>query len=231
MTTSADTSWELTRNQLIEAAYRKLGVPGEDNTLSTAQYTDGAQALNSVVALLNADGMPLWKRTTSTQTPSASSQVYTLSTAIKIAQVSLYDTTSGVRYDILQKSLYDFNRLPQSSIGVPVNYTWQPAIQGGTVSIWPLTSDTGTIANKTIKIVYQKEFDGFTASGETLDFPQHWHQAIIYMLAVSLAPEVGFGLQDRQALAQEAAVYKKIASDYGDEDGSLMFQPEIWGRW
>lgn len=226
MTTSADTSWELTRNQIIEAAYRKLGVPGEDNTLSTAQYNDGAQALNSIVALLNADGMPLWKRTTTSVVPSTTSQVYTLNNAIKIAQVSLYDITSGTKYDLPQKSLYDFNRLPQGAVGVPVNYTFAPAIQGGTVSIWPLTSDSGTVTNKRIYIVYQKEFDGFTASGETLDFPQHWHQAIIYELALSLAPEVGLGIQDRQELRSQANTFRQIASGYGDEDGSIYFAPD-----
>lgn len=228
MTTSSNTSWELTRNQIIEAAYRKLGVPGEDNTLSTSQYNDGAQALNSVVALLNADGMPLWKRTTTNVVPSTTSQVYTLTDAIKVAQVSLYDITSGVKYDLGQKSLYDFNRLPQGAVGVPVNYTFAPAIQGGTVSIWPLTSDSGTVTNKRIYIVYQKEFDGFTASGETLDFPQHWHQAIIYELALSLAPEVGLGLQDRQELRGQANTFRQIASQYGDEDGSIYFAPDRW---
>jgi len=225
MTTSSNTSWELTRNQLIESAYRKLGVPGEDNTLSSTQYDDGATALNAVIALLNTDGMPLWKRTTVIKTPSATPQAYYITDAIKVLQVSLYDTTSGVKYDLPEKSLYDFNRLPQGQVSVPVNYTWQPSLQGGTVQIWPLTSDTGTVASKQIHIVYQKEFDGFTASTETPDFPQHWQQAIIYMLAVALAPEVGFGIADRKSLMEEAAVYKKMASDYGDEDGSFYIQP------
>ena len=225
MSTSGITSWELSRNGLIEAAYRKLGIPGEGNTLSTIQYTDGLEALNSVIALAQTDGMPLWKRITSSQTPSTTSQVYTLANAVKIAAVFLRDT-DGVQYELPNKSLYDFMKLPRSSVGVPVCWTWAPAIEGGTVSIWPLTSDSSTVSTKTIQIVYQKEFDGFgSTTTDTPDFPSYWNPALVYKTAVLLAPESGISLEDRKALMQESAMYWKQASDYGDEDGSLFIQP------
>lgn len=226
MTTSTYTAWELNRNELVEAAYRKIGLPGEGNTLSTEQYNDGVEALNGVVALAVTDGMPLWKRTTSSQTPSASSQVYTLANAVKIAGVFLRDT-NGVQYELKEKSLYDFMRLPRSSVGVPVHWTWQPAIEGGTVSIWPLTSDSSTISTKTIQIVYQKEFEGFDATTtDTPDFPSFWSLGLIYKTAVLLAPENGVPLEDRKLLVAEANNYWKLASDYGDEGGSVYVQPE-----
>jgi hypothetical protein len=225
MALSGNTSWTLNRNQIIESAYRKLGVPGEDNTLSTAQYDDGAVALNAVIAMLNADGMPLWKRSTTDFVPSTTSQVYYIADVLKVKQVSLVDS-GGVRWDLTEKSLYDFNRLPHGAIGTPVNYTFQPWAQGGNVSIWPLTSDAGTVGTKTIQVIWQDEFDGVFTASDNIDFPQHWMQAIIYLLAVALAPEVGFGIQDRQALAAEAKAYKDMASGYGDEDGSFYMQPQ-----
>lgn len=225
MTTSGSTSWELTRDQIIERAYAKLGIPGEGNTLSTTQVTDGAIALNSVIALAVTDGMPLWKRITESLTPSASSQIYTLSNAIKVVAVFVRDT-DGIQYEIKEKSLYDFLNLPRSNNGVPVHWTFQPSIQGGTISFWPLTSDSSTVARKTLQVIYQKEFDSFTASGETPDFPAYWIPALIYKTAVMLAPEVGLPLQDRMELKQQAKEYWDMASDQGDEDGSFYIQPE-----
>lgn len=226
MATSGNTSWELNRNDLIEAAYRKIGIPGEDNTLSTTQYADGNEALNAVISLAVTDGMPLWKRTSVTLTPSTTSQVYTLSNAVKLAQVVLRDTSGGTQYDLIQKSFYDFNRLPQGSIGTPVHYKFEPGIENGTLSIWPLTSDSGTVANKQIIAVYQKEFDGFTTTTtDTLDFPSYWSLGIIYRTAVILAPEHGVPLNDRTKLQQEAEMFWKQAKDYSDEDGSLFIQP------
>lgn len=225
MATSDVTSWELNRNEFIEAAYRKLGVPGEGNTLSTAQYEDGLEALNSAIALAQTDGMSLWKRTTSSQTPSTTSQVYTLANAVKIAAVFLRDT-DGTQYELEHKSLYDFMRLPRGSVGVPVHWTWAPSIEGGTVSIWPLTSDSTTVSTKTIQIVYQKEFDGFsTTTTHTADFPAYWNAALVYRTAILLAPEVGVSLEDRKDLKNDAAALWKAATDYGDEDGSLYIQP------
>lgn len=224
MTTSGNTSFELTRDQLITRAYAKIGIPGEDNTLSTAQISDGAEALNSVIALAVADGMPLWKRTVQTVATSTTSQVYTINAAVKIAAVFIFDS-GGSRWELINKSLYDFDRLPTNNPGVPVHWTWQPTISGSTVSIWPLTSDAGTVSTKTLGIIYQKKYDGFTASGETMDFPAYWTSAIVYKTAQLLAPEHGVPLEDRKLLMTEAANYWKQASDYGDEDGSLYIQP------
>lgn len=225
MSTSGNTSWELTRDQLVVRAFAKLGIPGEDNSLSTEQSSAGQEALNAVISLAVTDGMPLWKRTTEQVIPSISSQVYTVSNAVKITAVYIRDT-SGTQYELINKSLYDFMRLPRGSTGIPVHWTWQTNIQGASVSIWPLTSDASTVSSKTLQIVYQKEFDGFTASGETLDFPSYWTPAIIYQTALMLAPEYGLPLQDRQQLKAEAQGYWAQASSYGDEGGSLFIQPE-----
>lgn len=225
MTTSGNISWELTRDQLVIRAYAKLGIPGEDNTLTALQLADGVEALNSVVATAVTDGMPLWKRETISLTPSTTSQIYSVNDAVKIANVYLRDS-AGVQYKINQKSLYDFMQLPRNSIGIPVHWTWAQGLQGGNLSIWPLTSDSTTVATKTLQVVYQAEFDGFTAAGETLDFPAYWTNAIIYKTASILAPEQGLPLPDRQQLMKEAETYWKQASDYGDEDGSMLIQPE-----
>lgn len=226
MATSGNTSWELDRNGLIEASYRKLGIPGEGNTLSSVQYADGLVALNSAITLAMLDGMPLWKRLTSTQTPSTTSQVYTITNAVKIAAVILRDV-SGVQYELGNKSLYDFVKLPRSSSGVPVHWTAQPTINDITVSIWPPTSDSTTVSNKFIDIVYQKKFDNFTSTTtDTLDFPSYWTTALVYKTAQLLAPENGIPLEDRKLLAAETKEAWDMASDWGDEDGSLYIQPE-----
>lgn len=225
MTTSNNTSWDATRNQIIEGALRKIGRLQEGQTPSTSEYTDSAFALNGIISLLATDGMPLWKRV-SLPVALTATQVYTIPSAVKVTQVVLRNV-SGTQYDLIHKSLYDFNRLPVGSENpaTPVHYTYQPKIQDGTLTIWP-QPDTGSITNYSLVVVYQKEFDGFFTSTETPDFPSYWIQPIIYQLAVVLAPEYGLPLQDRQQLMKEAQMYKDMASGYSDEDGSLYFAPD-----
>jgi len=230
MATSGNTSWELTRDEIVEMAYAKLGIPGEDNSLSAIQITKGVQALNAVIALLQTEGMPLWKRTTQVFAPSVTSQIYTLAAGVKLTQLVLKDNTGGSQYDLIEKSLYDFNRLPSASIGTPVHYTYQPTLGTGTLSIWPYTSDTSTVANKSIMAIYQKKFDGFFASGETPDFPSYWILPIVYKTALVLAPDTGLPLNDRQQLKAELKDMIDMANGYGDEDGSLYIQPDYMGK-
>lgn len=226
MATSGNISWELNRNQIIEMAYAKLGIPGEGNTLTATQYSDGTTALNAVLALAVTDGMPLWKRTTTMQTPSASTQAFTLNGAVKVVFVGLRDTTSGVQYELEPKSLYDFYRLPYNTQGVPVNYAFEPSISGGTLRIWPNKADSGSVANKQFVIIYQKEFDGFTTTTtDTLDMPPWWTLGIAYKTAQVLAPDNGIPVDERNKLAQEANDFWRMASNYGDEEGSLFLQP------
>lgn len=231
MSTSGNTSWALTRDSIVNSAYRKLGYLAQGQTLDAEPLANGVEALNAVVSLLVTDGMPLWKRTTQTFALNGTSQVYTIPASIKLAQVVLVDTTGGTQYDIIEKSLYDFNRLPNNSgPGIPVHYTYQPTLTDGTLSLWPQASDAGTIAQKQLQVVFQKDFDGFFSASDSLDFPAYWTQAIIYALAVTLAPETGLPLNDRGTLKKEADEYKKLASDYGDEDGSLYLSPDYIGR-
>lgn len=229
MTTSATTTWELTRDEIISATLRKLGVLAEGQTASTEQITYGAQALNSLITLFQTKGMPLWKRTVQTVPLVLGQTTYSITEVVKVPQVVLLFTNGATQYELIEKSLYDFNQLPSGTgnTGTPVHYYFQPGLANGTLGIWP-APDAGTVANNSLRVVKQKKFDGFFSAGETPDFPSYFTDALIYTLAVRLAPEYGVPLQDRQALRSEADEYTKAAFDYGDEDGSLYLQPDMF---
>lgn len=231
MPTSGITNWELTLQQAIERAYAKLGIPGEGNSLSVTQLADGATAFNMAIQLAITEGMPLWKRTVQDETPSVTSQTYTIADASKITAVYIEDT-GGTQYELKHKSLYDFMRLPTDAIGVPVHWTFAQAIQGYAVSFWPLTSDAATVSEKTLHIIYQKEIENANGSSlsDTFDFPAYWLTALVYRAAVLLAPEHGVPLQDRGMLIKETDAYWDQAKGYDDEDGSLYIQPSPWMR-
>jgi hypothetical protein len=222
MATSGNTSWELQRDDIIKAALRKIGVLAAGQTPSTEDTTNATQALNGIVQLFATDGMPLWKRTEVPVTLVDGQQDYTLSNALKLHQVVLQYTGGTTSYELIWKSLYDFNNLPTDEGGVPVHYTFTPNIQDGTLKIWP-TPDATTASNYSVTAVFQKEFDGFITATDTPDFPPYWTDALTYALAVRLAPEYGTPLADRNLMIKEAEMYRKMASDFGDDNGSIFF--------
>lgn len=224
MATSGNTSWELQRDEIIKSALRKVGALAKGQTPSAEDYTDATTALNSLIQTLSTNGMPLWKRIEIELTPVLNQTSYSIATDLKVVQVYLSDNTSGTLFELTPKSLYDINRMPSSTTGQAVHYYLDYSLNTTDVVIWP-KPDQGMVDNKKINVVYQKEFDGFITSTDTPDFPTYWTDALIYSLAVRIAPEYGLPLQDRQLLKEEAKMYIEAAEGYGDEDVSWFFQP------
>lgn len=225
MTTSAVTNWELTKNTIIESALRKCQVLAKGQTPDAEDYADCGEALNALLQTLGTEGMPLWKRVEQSIPLVAGTSEYTVANALKIAQIVVQDTTV---IELTKKSLYDLNMLPLNTSGYPIHYALLPELEDIGFRVWP-TPDTGTAATKTLKVVFQKEYDSFNAAGDTPDFPAYWTEAIIYGLATRIAPEYGVPLQDRQVLMQEYMQVKNAAEGYMGEDGSLYFSPD-WRR-
>ena len=227
MTTSSTYTYQLTRNQIIESALRKLGVIAEGQSPSAQNYTDGAMALNTVIAQLKSIGMPLWARSEYTFTPIAATYTIgtgmTLNTPFPVKLLQAIRIDNGARVPMEIESRENFNIFPGNSTGTPLKVNYQPYINYGVVSFWPTPTSSNTA---TVTLVYQRPFQYFTASTETMDFPEEWYNAIIYHLAVRLAPEWGVPLPDRQMLMQEAKTYTEDALMTGQEDASFYLAPE-----
>lgn len=235
MSTSGTTTWKLNRNELISAALRKLGVLSGGSSPETYQITDGTQALNALVKGLQTDGMPVWAIKTYSFTTVAGDPDYpigvgqTLNTAkpLKIFQAwrnqdSMY---SNVPMNIYTNYNYDLLPLANSS-GTPVNLYYQPMRDSGMINLWPKPIDSTT----TISIRYQAPFEDMTGATDDLDFPSEWTEAVIYLLAVRLAPEYGLPILDRQQLKKEADELHAQAMMFGTEEGSFFFQPDTAGQ-
>jgi len=227
MTTSSSYTNQLTRDQILTAALRKLGVVAEGQTPSASNLADGQIALNAAIGQLRALGMPLWARSEYTFTPTTN--VYTIGTGMTLDTVfpvrllQAFRTESNAKIPMELVARQDYNILPTTSGGSPLKVNYQPFINYGTVSIWPTPSSTNTA---TVTLVYQRPFQYFTAGTETADFPEEWLLPLIYTTAVLLAPEWGVPLPDRTALKSEAKDYIETATMTGQEDASFFIAPE-----
>lgn len=236
MATSGVTTYQQTRNQIIAAALRKIGVLAQGQTPTTEDYNNGAEALNMLIAEFRALGMPLWKRTQYSFSPTLSTSSYnigsgyTLNTAYPLKMLEAWrqdsSTSSRIPMDIIANA--NFNLLPSNSSGTPIQLTYQPKNNYGVLKLWP-TPDSGA-TSATIYLVYQAPFEYFSASTETMDFPEEWYNALVYGLAVRMAPEWGVPLNDRQLLMKESEMFLQRVLSFGEEDGSLFFQPAR-NRW
>lgn len=232
MATSGITTNQLTRNQFIEAALRTLGVLAIDQTPSATEYTNANIKLNALVGEFRTKGLNVWQRTTYTMSLVNGTSSYTigsgqtLNTAypLHILQAVRIDSAQGTRISMEVVADYNYNLLPANSSGVPIQVNYQPRVNQGTVKLWP-TPDAYAASNVSVQLTYLRPIEYFNSSSDTADFPEEWVSAIIYGLAVRMAPEYGLPLQDRQLLMKEADNYLKLAEDNAFEDASLFFQP------
>lgn len=234
MATSGSTNWSLNRDQVITGALRKLMVLPSGGTPSTAQTNDASDALNAIVKAFQADGMPLWKITstsftvvngTSSYTVGPSQTINTIGKPLRVIQ-AFYTPSGGNNTPMNVYNRYDFNQLPTSnSSGLPVNLYYQPLNTTGVIKLWPTPSDNTTV----VTFNYQTPFEDMDAASNDFDFPSEWIQALIYNLAWSLCPEYGIPPTDRAILAKEAKEWYEMALSMGSEEGSFYIKPDWSG--
>lgn len=227
--TSGISYYQLTRDQLCTASLRKLGVIAQGQTPSTEDITNASMAMNMAIAELRAIGMPLWKRTSYTWTPTTGS--YTIGNGmtidtpapLRVYQAYRVDSGSTSKIPVAIISNVDYNYLPTSTGSPPLKLNYDPKINWGRINLWPVPDSSNTAS---VTLVYQVPFDYFDISSDTMDLPEEWYNAVVYKTAVLLAPEWGIPLQDRQLLIKEMQMYIDSAATVSQEDGSIFFMPE-----
>jgi hypothetical protein len=227
MTTSGITTYQLNRDQIVTASLRKLGVIAVGQTPDAEAIANAAQALNAAIAELRGMGMPLWSRFEYTFTPTTNVYTigngYTLNTPYPLRVLQAFRTSGNIKIPMDIESLEDFNKLPVNTGAAPIKLSYSPSINFGTLKFWPTPPSTNIEA---VTIVYQKPFEYFNTQYDTMAFPEEWYNALIYKLAVLLAPEWGIPLPDRRELKQELETYLSNALANGQEDGSFFFSPD-----
>lgn len=237
MAISGNASWNMNRDAIVNAAYRKIGVAVDGNTATPTQLTNAQEALNNIVFSLYAQGMPVWAMTT-TSFPLIQGQVaypvglgsgtgnLNIQAPLKIVQGWSRDNISNTDIPLNIYTQYNYNLLSTKiNQGYPVHLWYQPLNQAGTITLWP-APDQYSQTNRTVFFVYQKAFDEFDAGTDTPDFPQVWLEPLIYSLAHRLAPEFGLPLAEQDKLNETANALIANALSFGTEEGSFFIQPD-----
>jgi hypothetical protein len=210
MATSGDTIYELTRDNIIAAAMRKCGALSKGQSPDSEDLTNGMQALNALMASWQGLGLTIWKQTELTVTLTTSQRDYTigigqttnLNYPLYIETAWLFTTATGDKRELDIRSRSDFQQLNSSTTGTPTAVSYIPQVNKGFLSVWPKPDSTASSAY-TIRLITKTVFEGFNSASETPDFPQEYQLALIYGLAVLIAPEFGVPLADRDMLTKE----------------------------
>jgi len=234
--TSGTTTFSVTRDDIIKGALRKIGVVAQGELPTADQTTEAAFALNLMVKAWEADGMPLWALRTTPIPLVSGKTTYTVGPVgdvitdkpLKVLQ-AWNRSTSNIDIPMRLLTKQEYNILGnKSTSGKPIQLYYEPRLTDGVVSLFP-TPAAADVLESTIYIVYQRPYEDFNIATDAPDFPQEWYDAVLYGLAVRLAPEYGVPIDQRQVLGREAADIKAAAMSFGTEEGSMYFMVERRG--
>jgi hypothetical protein len=240
MATSNSYDWTSTRNEIISAAFRKIGAMSDLETATDPAFAGrlaaGIAALNPMIKAFMAHGMLVWcdEGIAVNMSEWAVQATITLSDVIgykplKIIGVLRRDLSSGTDVPMRIETRGDFFDIPnKEQTGTPLAIHYRPHAYINNVTIWPIP-DSYWQTNGQVVFRAQRPLQDFDSATDEPDFPVEWHEALIYNLAVRLAPEYGLAGMDRQTLKQEAKEALDLALSFDQEEGSLYIRPAY--RW
>lgn len=224
MATSFSTTWEMSANEIVAASLRKLQAVAKGQVPDAEDYQFGLQALNGLISLLVTEGLTVWSRETSIVPLETNISIYSVPSISEVVGVYIRNSSGNSQYPLNPTPYNDFLYLAPAHTGVPTAFTTYQDLQTKYVQIWPKPDATASAEYQLIT-VFQRKYFNVTDGTQTLDFPSYWELAIIYGLAVLLAPEYGVPPNDLKALAEQSEKYKQQALDYSNEDQSVFIHP------
>jgi hypothetical protein len=176
----------MTVQELIDSAFRKIGVISSGQSASTEENTDALRTLNQLVDSWSAQGVPIFEitRTTVTMTGAAAYALPARPTKIRAASVI---TAAGLQMPARVILAEEWASIPDKTrTGLFAEVLFFDA--GFPTSNVYLTPKPGA---GSLELQSYFPIDQFATAGETVAFPPGYERSLVAALAVDLAPEYG----------------------------------------
>lgn len=163
---------------------------------------------------------------TLTSAAASGNRIYTYTTALNrpvdISQIRLRND-SNIDRVLTKLSREDYFSIPnKDTVGVPSQYYYDPQLSSAFIYLWPKPNSV----DQRLKITYTRPLEDMDASTNNPDFPQEWLLAIVYNLAVLLAPAYGKETKVQGGLGQMASFALQTAKSFDIDTGSVFIVPE-----
>lgn len=235
-----------TAYHIIAGAFNKLGQLGETESLTSYQIAKGVSNLISMAQAFTSYGLPPWNLAThsiplnlfaSDATLVVGSSglslvpAYSAFTHYPVKINAAWRQKDGVRQEVKVLSRKDFIGQPNRTFSSAPDYLiWEPmTYRRIQLSLYPLISSEWSSGTLVVDYQYNDTPNDYTTpTTQYPDYPDYWEEALIYNLAVRLAPEYGLSLEDRNILKQEANQALELAlSNSTNDSESIYIQPIV----
>lgn len=235
-----------TAKQLIDAALGHIRAVDPDGAITptTTMETNALVSLNQLVLHLQSLGMQVWCIKNASLSLVASTNNYTLGPSgdlniqrpQTVMQAWLHNTsanTDPIPLQIIDRETYNrFTSKATTGTPIAVFYDRQYDLPGansgasakGKLYVYP-TPDSTIASTYSMSIVYTRPIQDFSATSDSLDFPQEWYLALTWKLADLLCPSFGVPVMywDRIGSRAESFLHDQVGWD--SETDSIQIVP------
>ena len=212
-----------TRNDIITRALRITGVVADEGDPTPKQMKDGAQALESLVKWLQAEGTQLWTIEDRTLTLVVGQGAYTttdllVNDMLVVMNGRIVDS-NGYAYGtgIVEEHIFRNVSQPSKS-GRPEMVNVELRASTPTFNFWPVPDLAYTWQYKVVRKL--ADFDNAVGTPE---MPQRWYDPLVYTLAANLADEYQLPLTERSFLAAKAKSMREIAANLDSDPADMIY--------
>ena len=178
--------------QLVTSSLRKLGAVAAGEALDADEQSDALAALNQILESWNLKGLALFRRENAAYTLVPSQQAYSVGSgadfdgARPITLHSAFVTRGGIDYPLAVLTQAQWNDILQKSTQseIPEGVYYEPTFPAGTMRFWPVP-----IEALTVTLAIDMQLAAVADINDDLAFPPGYERALLYALAVDLAPE------------------------------------------
>lgn len=237
MSTSGTVSFNMTALELVEKAFSRLGKNSEGRSLSARMWTDGLSSLNLLLKGPLGVTEHLWTKTERSVTLIEDTASYALTPkpgrVLSVRRrLTSGDTITDVPLAELSRQEYFDLSNKTTAPSVPTGWYYDPQSTTGTLYVYPVPDEDGATDN-TLQLTYLRRIEDMSSTGDDLDMPQEWLDAVVWMLADSLETE--YPVNDSRLAAKierKAIEGKALVKSWDTEPASIYIQPEYdpWYR-
>jgi hypothetical protein len=223
-------NFQLTQTQVINRALRLCGVVDPEETASPNQLTTAQEALNTLVAAWENEGIPLWNVEKHTIPMVANQATYQISPdrPIEITNMVLHNSVSNSDITMVRLSREEYWLLGQKqSNGYPTQWYYEYGQNSGTIYLYPVPS-TNIAPSLSIITYYQAPFTSTGSGTDIPDVPSEFFQALVWGLADQICHEYNLPPEKVDRIKKKAQEEKDLAFDMNVEHVSVYFN---WSRY
>lgn len=145
---------------------------------------------------------------------------------LKLLDSSFIRNPNGVDIQLRQLSRSDYNlRSPKNTVGIPVDFYYQPDCYNGILYLLNSPSDYGYVFHAQI----QRHFFDLVSASDNFDFPSEWLLPLKWGLAAEMALEDGVSMEKLYYIERKAQHYCEAAFNFSVEEASVYFTVDSQG--